>query len=400
MPVIDLTELQAHEVDGHLKKIVGKAIEKAIDGKLTCPITYELFEDPVFCAGDGQTYERSAIEEWFKENRTSPLTKSPMQSTEIYPNYHARQLADMLRQGAVPEGRSNETQAVQQKSASVGFDPLPLLPDNAFIDNDGFSLALEGFDRDEIQNMQEVMTGVWIDWEEQNVRIHSVVRALVERTRIRLTEQSNRFRQIPIIIPDWVINAVESSHLDSRTWYTFAQADKVFTPFKVTVSSGLIVPMSLEMLEAEVCCPRNPGLDAIKYKWYDHYNIYRWKGLLNGEEIIFTFNTEADEYGIDDDEGEGLSPTCLLIKEYLFLALYRNGIGIPGSIIRQRATRDEQDIILMESVMNDYSYEEYFDSSYEPQGYNPNTLMKEKTEEEREAVATHNHTYHVKITQP
>lgn len=61
MPVVDLTELQAEQVDEHLEGVLSKAIEKAIDGFLTCPITMELFVDPVFCAGDGHTYERTAI---------------------------------------------------------------------------------------------------------------------------------------------------------------------------------------------------------------------------------------------------------------------------------------------------------------------------------------------------
>ena len=36
-----------------------------------CPITQQYFKNPVICS-DGQHYERSAIEEWFKNNNTSP----------------------------------------------------------------------------------------------------------------------------------------------------------------------------------------------------------------------------------------------------------------------------------------------------------------------------------------
>jgi len=184
----------------------------------------------------------------------------------------------------------------------------------------------------------------------------------------------------------------------SDTWYSFAQADKVFTPFKATVSFNKdagAADMTLEMLEAEVCRPDKPGLDAIKDKWYGtNANIYRWKGLFNDKEITFTFNSETDEYGIDDDEGEGLSPACLMMKEYLFLTLHRNGINIPGNLPMYK---DEQDIILMKSVMNDYSYEEYFTSQYEPQGYNLNTFHP-KNEEERKLIRNSGY-HHVKITQ-
>jgi hypothetical protein len=94
----------------HLETLTRKALdkEKAVDGQLTCPISHELFVDPVFCAGDGQTYERSAIERWIKNKKTSPLNNLPLKSTKIYPNYHARKLADIRRQGSAPEGRSNE----------------------------------------------------------------------------------------------------------------------------------------------------------------------------------------------------------------------------------------------------------------------------------------------------
>lgn len=39
-----------------------------------CPVTQEIMQDPVICA-DGFTYERQAIETWFRRgNRTSPVT--------------------------------------------------------------------------------------------------------------------------------------------------------------------------------------------------------------------------------------------------------------------------------------------------------------------------------------
>jgi len=37
-----------------------------------CPITHELMTDPVIDP-DGNSYERSAIENWLKENSTSPI---------------------------------------------------------------------------------------------------------------------------------------------------------------------------------------------------------------------------------------------------------------------------------------------------------------------------------------
>jgi len=41
--------------------------------------------DPVFTA-DGHSYERSAIEEWFKNKTTSPKTGLPLDSNALLPN--------------------------------------------------------------------------------------------------------------------------------------------------------------------------------------------------------------------------------------------------------------------------------------------------------------------------
>lgn len=54
--------------------------------KLLCPITLELFVDPVVAA-DGETYERSEIETWFAQgNTTAPLTNEELPSTALLPN--------------------------------------------------------------------------------------------------------------------------------------------------------------------------------------------------------------------------------------------------------------------------------------------------------------------------
>ena len=55
-----------------------------VPARFYCPITQELFVDPVICA-DGNTYERSALEKWFNHGkRTSPTTN------EILVHFHLR----------------------------------------------------------------------------------------------------------------------------------------------------------------------------------------------------------------------------------------------------------------------------------------------------------------------
>jgi len=59
---------------------------------LRCPLTLELFCDPV-SAADGHTYERVAIEEWLSTgSRTSPSTGQPLQSTALIPQQTMKKL--------------------------------------------------------------------------------------------------------------------------------------------------------------------------------------------------------------------------------------------------------------------------------------------------------------------
>jgi len=69
---------------------------------LTCPITLELFVDPVL-ASDGYTYERSAIVEWIKyHSGTSPMTRQRIKIKELKNNQIVKQLADQYRSSTTP----------------------------------------------------------------------------------------------------------------------------------------------------------------------------------------------------------------------------------------------------------------------------------------------------------
>jgi len=74
-----------------------KQIDSFLINTLTCPITLELFVDPVL-ADDGYTYERSAIVEWIKNhNATSPMTRQPIKIKELKTNRVVKQLSDQYR---------------------------------------------------------------------------------------------------------------------------------------------------------------------------------------------------------------------------------------------------------------------------------------------------------------
>jgi hypothetical protein len=65
---------------------------------LTCPITHELFQDPMV-ASDGHTYERAAIARVIETTGVSPLTRERL-TGELFPN---RLIRSLLRDFEVKE---------------------------------------------------------------------------------------------------------------------------------------------------------------------------------------------------------------------------------------------------------------------------------------------------------
>ena len=63
----------------------------SVNPNFLCPITYEVMKDPVI-ATDGYTYERSAIEEWFKYRQSSPMTSLLLSSKLLLPNHTLKSL--------------------------------------------------------------------------------------------------------------------------------------------------------------------------------------------------------------------------------------------------------------------------------------------------------------------
>ena len=84
--------------------------------QLVCPITAELFEDPVLLVEDGHTYERSAVTAWLEKHDTSPMSGAALATKTLAPNIRARQQADTARGG----------QATQRwEEAQRGHEPGP-----------------------------------------------------------------------------------------------------------------------------------------------------------------------------------------------------------------------------------------------------------------------------------
>lgn len=66
------------------------ATAEQVPEEFCCPITHEVFEDPVI-ANDGFTYERQAIQDWFDNGRrVSPMSNQPLANTTLLPNHNLR----------------------------------------------------------------------------------------------------------------------------------------------------------------------------------------------------------------------------------------------------------------------------------------------------------------------
>ena len=75
-----------------------RAVASHIDDiplEFVCPITADIMLFPVV-AMDGHTYEKRAIEDWYKQNRTSPVTREAI-NPSLIPNHSMRsQIASWL----------------------------------------------------------------------------------------------------------------------------------------------------------------------------------------------------------------------------------------------------------------------------------------------------------------
>lgn len=62
-----------------------------------CPISWELFKDPVILE-DGFTYERESITEWLTKHKTSPNTNRRVYSTKLIPNQSLKNVVGLYQQ--------------------------------------------------------------------------------------------------------------------------------------------------------------------------------------------------------------------------------------------------------------------------------------------------------------
>lgn len=92
--------------------------KKFSDDELICPITQEIFRDPVRAA-DGFVYERDAITRWIFQKGTSPFTRKPLKIDELRPEEKIRRLARRRRHSTVSYDARDDT---------VSLPPLRVVP--------------------------------------------------------------------------------------------------------------------------------------------------------------------------------------------------------------------------------------------------------------------------------
>lgn len=61
--------------------------ETKIPEQFICPITIEIMEEPYIDVSDGRSYERKAIFQWLKKDKSSPMSRQPLTKTNLAPNF-------------------------------------------------------------------------------------------------------------------------------------------------------------------------------------------------------------------------------------------------------------------------------------------------------------------------
>ena len=84
-------------------------MSEEIPHEFLCPITLEMFVDPVVCC-DGYTYERKSILKM--KSSLSPLTREPINKKRLIPNRNLKNAIDTYKMSH--DQRSNEQQSSEQ----------------------------------------------------------------------------------------------------------------------------------------------------------------------------------------------------------------------------------------------------------------------------------------------
>ena len=95
-----------------------------VPDEFLCPITLLLMNDPVI-GSDGQTYERSAIMQWLRTNRQSPLTRQPMTIESLKPNYALKSAIARYKTQVLPKKKLAPAASASTSASVAAAAPTP-----------------------------------------------------------------------------------------------------------------------------------------------------------------------------------------------------------------------------------------------------------------------------------
>jgi hypothetical protein len=117
-------------------KVIDKEITISFPDTYFCQVTEELFVDPVITV-DGITIERKAIEEWFQNHNTSPVTGAVINKLLI-PNHALRNSIEDIKQDAY-------NKLLQQQMATVPSSGMAVVPSSGMAATPAKSLLANAF---------------------------------------------------------------------------------------------------------------------------------------------------------------------------------------------------------------------------------------------------------------
>ena len=80
-----------------------------------CPITHEQVINPVI-DHEGNTYESQAIREWIRTNHTSPITRTPLEESNLIPNRALIDAIEALTISISSQNREKPTFRTREKN--------------------------------------------------------------------------------------------------------------------------------------------------------------------------------------------------------------------------------------------------------------------------------------------
>lgn len=92
--------------DSHLQNLFDKyvlpKISPEIRESVTCPITFELYAEPIICSS-GHTYEKEAFEAYLlKGSYTDPVSRKNIIHSSILPNKCIKEAVDYFTKTEIP----------------------------------------------------------------------------------------------------------------------------------------------------------------------------------------------------------------------------------------------------------------------------------------------------------